>query len=73
MKPQPEVAASTCSSTTPFYASLLSVLFIFVDNHRKHQPNLPTALVRASVDITINRFPDAPPAVSSHQTHIQNP
>ncbi len=73
MKPQPEVATSTCSSTRPFYASLLSLLFAFVDNSRKHLPNLCTGLDRASVDVTIDRSPDAAPAVSSHQTTIQNP
>jgi hypothetical protein len=67
MKPQPEVATSTCSSTKPFYASLLSVLFTFVDNRRKHRPNLRTGLDRASVEVTIDRSPDAALAVSSHQ------
>jgi len=73
MKPQPEVATSTCSSTRPFYASSLSVLFTFVDNSRKHRPSLPTGLDRASVDVTIDRSPHAALAVSSHQTSIQNP
>ena len=73
MKPQPEFATSTCSSTRSFYASLLSVLFTFVDNSRKHRPNLRTGLGRASVDVTIDRSPDAALAVSSHQTPIQNP
>ena len=73
MKPQSEVATSTCSSTRPFYASLLSVLFTFVDSSRKHRPNLRIGLDRASIDVTIDHSLDAALAVSSHQTSIQNP
>jgi hypothetical protein len=73
MKPPARSRHIHVPSTRPFYASLLSVLFTFVDNRRKHRPNLPTGLDRASVDVTIDRSPDAALAVPSHQTSIQTP
>jgi len=73
MKPQPEVATSTCSSTRPIYASLLSVLFTFVDNSRKHPPNLRTGLGRAASTSPLIALPmrrwRCPPTKPPFKTH----
>jgi hypothetical protein len=73
MKPQHQLATSTCFGTRPFYALLPSVLFAFIGDSRKHQPNLRTGPDSTSGNVTVYRSADRALAMSSHRTPIQTP
>ena len=73
MKPQHELAKSTCFGTRPFCALSPSVLFAFIADSSKHQPNLRTGPDRTSGKVTVDRSPHTALAMSSHLTPIQNP
>jgi hypothetical protein len=73
MKPQPELATFTCFGTKPFCAFLPSVLFAFIGNSTKYQPNLRTGPNCTSDAVTVDRSPDAALAMSFRPTPIQLP
>jgi len=73
MKPQQELATSKCPGTRPVCALLPSVLFAFIGDRGKHQPNLRTRPDRTSGNITVYRSAATPLAMSSLRTAIQTP
>jgi hypothetical protein len=68
VKPQHELATSTCSGTKPFCAWVRSGVFAFIGDRRKYQTNLRTGSDHSSSNLTVDRSPDAALALSSHQT-----
>jgi hypothetical protein len=73
MKPQQELATSKCPGTRLVCALLPSLLFAFIGDRRKHQPNLRTRPDRTSGNITVYRSAATPLALSSLRTAIQTP
>jgi len=70
---QQELATPKCLGTRPVYALLPSVLFAFIGDRRKHQPNLRTRPDRTGGNIIVYRSVATPLAMSSHLTAIQTP
>jgi hypothetical protein len=67
VKPQHELATSTCFGTKPFCAWLRSGVFAFIGDPKKYQTNLRTRSDHSSGNLTVDRSRDAALAVSSHQ------